>query len=96
VFFGNENGRGNYKILREDRGGRRRHVARKNREVQRAGFLQAASGRGEAESARQGRFRKCVLDQGNVRMTSAPPPEGTSDPPQPRRRTVVSLPGLHS
>src|SRR2546427_379629 len=62
-----------------------------------AGFLQAAGGRGEAESARQGCFRECVLHQRDVRVTSAPLPEGTSDPPQPRRRRIaVSLLGLHS
>ena len=97
IFFGNENRCGNHKILREDRGGRSRHVARKNCQVERAGFLQSASGRGEAKPARQGSFRKCVLHQRDIRMTSAPLPEETSDPPQPRRRIIaVSLLGLHS
>src|SRR4029077_7707423 len=97
IFFGNENRRSDHEILRKDSGGRRRHIARKNGEVQRAGFLQAASGRGEAKSARQGRFRKCVLYQRNIRVTSAALPEGTSDPPQPRRRKIaVLLLGLYS
>jgi hypothetical protein len=39
VFFGNEYRRGDDKILREDGGGRGRNVARKNREIERAGFL---------------------------------------------------------
>src|SRR5882762_8798079 len=97
VFLGNENGCGNDEILREHGGGRGRGVARKNREIERAGFLQAARGRGKAEPARQGCFRKCVLYQRNVRVASAPLPEGTSDPPQRQRgRIVVSLLGLHS
>ena len=39
VFFGNEHRRGDDKIFREDGGGRGRNVARKNREIERAGFL---------------------------------------------------------
>ena len=97
VLLGNQHGRGNDEVLGENRGSRSRHIARKNGEIERAGFLQAAGGRGEAKSARQGSFGKCVLYQRNIRVTSAPPPEGTSDPPQPQRgRIVVSLPGLHS
>src|SRR5467141_2798179 len=97
VLLGNENGCGNHEILREHGGGRGRGVARKNREIERAGFLQAARGRGEAKSARQRGFRKCVLYQRDIRMTSATLPEGTSDPPQRQRgRIVVSLLGLHS
>src|SRR5467141_3074621 len=97
VFLGNEHRRGNDKVLREDGGGRRRHVARKNREIERAGFLQAARGRGKAEPARQRCFRKCVLYQRDIRMTSATLPEGTSDPPRRQRGKIdVSLLGLHS
>src|SRR6266478_2943569 len=97
VLFGNKHGCGNNEVLREDRGSRSRNIARKNREIERAGFLQAAGGGGEAEPARQGGFGECVLHQRKIRRTSAPAPEGTSDPPQPQRgRIVVSLPGLHS
>src|SRR6267378_3405987 len=97
VLFRNKHGCGNDKVLREDRGSRSWNIARKNREIERASFLQAASSGGEAEPARQGGFRKCVLHQRKIRRTSAPAPEGTSDPPQPQRgRIVVSLPGLHS
>ena len=39
VFFGNKHWCGDDKILREDGGGRGRNVARKNREIERAGFL---------------------------------------------------------
>ena len=97
VFLGDENRCGDDKILREDGGRRSRHVARKNGEIERPGFLQAASGRGEAKPARQRGFRRCVLYQRNVRVPSAPFPEGTSDPPQPQRgRIGVSLLGLRS
>src|SRR5467141_2632351 len=97
VLLGNENGCGNHEILRENGGGRGRSVARKNREIERAGFLQAAGGRGEAKPSRQRSFRKCVLYQRDVRMTSATLPEGTSDPPQRQRgRIGVSLLGLRS
>src|SRR6266480_1258700 len=97
VFFGKKHGRGDDKILREDGGGRGRNVARKNREIERAGFLEAAGGRGEAKPARQGGFRKCVLYQRDVRMTSTTLSEGTSDPPQRQRgRIGVSLLGLRS
>ena len=58
---------------------------------------EAAGGRGEAESEREGGFGEGVLHQRDIRMTSASLPEGTSDPPQPRRGiTAVLLPGLHS
>jgi hypothetical protein len=57
VLFGNQHGCGNDKVLREHRGSRRRHIARKNREIERAGFLppQAVAA---AKSARQGTLRK--------------------------------------
>src|SRR5947209_18198842 len=97
MLLGNQNGCGNDEILREDCCGRGRHVARKNGEVERAGFLQAAGGRGEAESEREGGFGEGVLHQRDIRVTSASLPEGTSDPPQPRRGIIaVLLPGLHS
>src|SRR5260370_26360495 len=97
MLFGKGEGRGDHEILCKDSGGRGRHIARKNRKVEGAGFLQAASGRGEAESARQRGFRKCMLQQRKIRVTSAPLPEATSDPAQPRRRRIaVSLLDLHS
>src|SRR5260370_9495823 len=97
MLFGKGEGRGDHEILCKDSGGRGRHIDRKNRGVEGAGFLQAAGGRGEAESARQRGFRKCMLQQRKIRVTSAPLPEATSDPAQPRRRRIaVSLLDLHS
>jgi len=50
MFFGERDGSGDDEILREDGGGGSGHVAGKNGEIERAGFFEAASGGGEAET----------------------------------------------
>jgi len=92
IFLGNEHRGGNHEVCVKTAAAEACHITRKNCQVERAGFLQTAGGRAKAKSARQGSFRKCVLYQRNVRVTSAPAPEGTSDPPQQRRGIIaVSL-----
>src|SRR5260370_5081627 len=87
-LLGNENGCRDNEVLCKDGGGRGRHVARKNREIERAGFLQAAGGRGAPKTARQRGFRNCVLYQRNVHETRAPPPQWSSAPPPTRQRMI--------
>src|SRR5256885_15096435 len=50
MFFGERDGSGDDKILREDSGGGSGDIAGKNGEIERAGFFEAASGGGEAEA----------------------------------------------
>ena len=64
VRLGYQNRRCNHQVLREDRRSGRRHFARKNREVERAGFFQAARGRRESKSARERRFRESMFHVG--------------------------------
>ena len=82
MFLGNGDRSGDHKILREDRGGGSRNVARNNGEIERAGFFQSAGEACEAKSARKRSFGECVLHQRDIRVTSAPPPEATSSPPR--------------
>jgi len=56
VFLGDQDRGCHDKILREDRSGGSWHVTPNHGQVQRAGFLQAASGGGEAKSPRQRSF----------------------------------------
>jgi hypothetical protein len=64
MSLGNQHGRGDDKILREHGRSGRRHFAGKNREIERAGFLQPASGRRESKSARERRFGEGMLHVG--------------------------------
>ena len=91
MLFGDGDWGGDDKILREDCGGGGRNVARNDGEIERAGFFQAAGEACEPESARERSFGECVLDQRDVRVTSAPSPEATSSPP---RRRLGCLAGL--
>src|SRR5262249_7691660 len=54
--LGKSDGSGDDEILGKDGGGGRGDVARKNGEVERSGFLEAASGGGEAETFGKGCF----------------------------------------
>jgi hypothetical protein len=56
MFLGDEDGSGNDQILREQGGSRRRHIARNDGQIERSGFLQAASSSGEAKSQRESGF----------------------------------------
>ena len=90
MLFGDGDRSGDDKILREDRGGGSRNVARNDGEVERAGFFQATGKACEPESARERSFGECVLDQRDVRVTSAPSPEATSSPPRRRSGFVTA------
>ena len=61
MSFGDDDGSGDDKILRENGGGGRGNIAGEQSEIERAGFLQAAGGGGKAESAREERLRKAVV-----------------------------------
>src|SRR5437867_3995511 len=76
-------------VSAKERAEGRRNIARKNREVQRAGFLQAASSGGEAETTRQGCFGESLLHQRSVLTSGATHPEGTSDPAQRQRGRIA-------
>src|ERR1700676_2271651 len=91
MLLGNGDRSGDNKILRENGRGRGRNVARNNREIERAGFFQSAGDACEAKSARKRSFGECVLHQRYVRVTSAPPPEGTSSPPKRRSGCLAEL-----
>ncbi|HEX4542504.1 MAG TPA: hypothetical protein VH114_05005 [Candidatus Acidoferrum sp.] len=54
VLLGNQDGSSDNEILRKNGGGGGGHVTREDGEVEGASFFQAASGRGEAEAAREG------------------------------------------
>ena len=54
--LGDQHGRGNNKILREDGRGGCRHITGNQGEVESAGFFQSAGSRGKTETARQGCF----------------------------------------
>ncbi len=85
MSFGDNNRRGDDEILRKDGGRGGGHITRKECQVQSTCFFQAASGRGEAESARQGRFGGGLFHGRGVRGANAKLTEETSDPPGDRR-----------
>jgi len=99
VFFGNKHRRGDDKILRED--GRRPRPERRSRESRdraRRFFFKPHAVAAKAKTrAAKSLPKVACLYQRNVRMTSTPTPEGTSDPPQRHRgRIGVLLLGLRS
>src|SRR5579864_485005 len=89
MFFRQRDRRSHEKIVRENGGCRGGNVARKNGEIERAGFFQAAGGRSEAESVRQRGFGGSVLHSRRVQGASAALPEGTSSPRSERRAQRV-------
>src|SRR6516165_5923770 len=56
IPLGDPDGRGDNQVLRENRRGRRRDVAREEGQVERAGFLEAAGGGGKAEAQGESGF----------------------------------------
>src|SRR5256885_74354 len=70
-------------------GGGSRNITRKNREIERASFLESAGGSGETKSAREGCFGEGVIHlerfamtiRSDVRGAESSLTEGTSDPP---------------
>ena len=100
MLFADEHGCRDDEILREHRRGRRRHVARKNGEIERAGFLQPTRSRGEAKPAREsgfgGRFFHvdrfaAASKDAPFRGISAALPEAASGPPRGMRRNGICL-----
>ena len=82
MCFGNQDGSGDYEILRKYSGGGSRDFAGEDSEVERAGFFQAAGSRGEAKAARKRGFRESVLHCRRGHGVSAMLTEGTSGPPR--------------
>src|ERR1700730_4916988 len=80
--LGNQYGSGNDKILSEHSGRRSGNVAGEDGEIERAGFFQAAGGRGEAKAAGKRGFGESVLHSRRSHGVSAMLTEGTSDPPR--------------
>src|SRR6266403_88633 len=82
MCFGNQDGSGDYEVLGKYSGGGSRNFARENGEVERAGFFQAAGGRGEAKAAGKRGFRESMLHCRRGHGVSAMLTEGTSGPPR--------------
>src|SRR5712671_7492148 len=80
--FGNQDGSGNHQVLRKYSGGGSGNLAGENGEIERAGFFQAAGGRGEAKAAGKRGFRESVLHRRRGHGVSAMLTEGTSGPPR--------------
>src|SRR6267154_6561271 len=82
MCFGNQDGSGDHQVLREYSGGGSGNFAGEDGEVERAGFFEAAGGRGEAKAAGKRGFRESVLHWRRGHRVSAMLTEGTSGPPR--------------
>ena len=77
--LGNDHGRGNHKVLREDSRGGSRHIARKQGQIESAGFFQAAGGARRIEIREAAPLRKGLVSSaggsaGRTRTSRKGPP----------------------